>query len=143
MKFWWFKQKIRQIKDIIIFIKVIPDLKLRLFVSLISIFFIISAFCIGFMIGRKVESDRQIKITNAVPFEGYSEKMLASIEMGKEALYAKNDSEKNFVASESGTVYYYKKCSGYKRIKEENRVWFNTKEDAEVAGYRIAKNCKI
>ncbi len=46
-----------------------------------------------------------------------------------------------FVASKSGSVYYAVWCSGVSRIREENKVWFQTKEGAKAQGYRPAKNC--
>jgi len=46
-----------------------------------------------------------------------------------------------FVASKSGTKYHYPWCSGAKRIKDENKVWFNTVEEARAAGYTPAANC--
>lgn len=46
-----------------------------------------------------------------------------------------------YVASKSGAAYHYPWCSGAKRIKEENKVWFETIEDAKRAGYRPAANC--
>ena len=46
-----------------------------------------------------------------------------------------------FVASKSGSVYYAVWCAGASRIRVENKIWFQTKEDAEAKGYRIAKNC--
>jgi len=52
------------------------------------------------------------------------------------------EGEKNFVASISGTKYHLPTCSSARTIKEENKVWFNTKEDAELAGYGPAGNCK-
>lgn len=47
-----------------------------------------------------------------------------------------------YVGSKNGTVYHLPWCSGAQRIREENMVWFATKEDAEQAGYRPASNCK-
>lgn len=47
-----------------------------------------------------------------------------------------------YVASKNSTKYHLPSCSGAKRIKEENKVWFNSKEEAERAGYEPAKNCK-
>jgi hypothetical protein len=47
-----------------------------------------------------------------------------------------------YVASKSGSAYHFPWCSGAQRIKEENKVWFGTKEEAERAGYRPASNCK-
>jgi hypothetical protein len=46
------------------------------------------------------------------------------------------------VASKNGKKYYYLHCSGVKRIKDENRVYFLTTVSAESAGYTIAANCK-
>jgi Metal binding domain of Ada len=48
----------------------------------------------------------------------------------------------HYVASKSGSVYHLPWCSGAKRIKEANKVFFDTKEAAEAAGYRPASNCK-
>lgn len=44
-----------------------------------------------------------------------------------------------FVASVNSDLYHHKDCTAWLRIKEENRVWFNTKEDAEKAGYGPSK----
>ena len=47
-----------------------------------------------------------------------------------------------YVASKSGSKYYLPWCGGAKLIKDENKVWFATKADAEAAGYAPASNCK-
>jgi len=44
-------------------------------------------------------------------------------------------------SSKSGTKYYYPWCSGANRVKEENRVWFNSIADAKSAGLTPAANC--
>ena len=46
------------------------------------------------------------------------------------------------VASKGGTKYHYPWCSGASRMKEENKIWFNSTEDARRAGYTPAANCK-
>jgi len=48
----------------------------------------------------------------------------------------------NFVASRNGTKYHFPWCSGAQNIKEANKIWFETKEEAEKAGYGPAANCK-
>ena len=48
-----------------------------------------------------------------------------------------------YVGSKNGKVYYLPQCAGVKRIKDENKVWFKDKADAETKGYRAASNCKI
>jgi hypothetical protein len=46
------------------------------------------------------------------------------------------------VASKGGTKYYLPWCGTVKLIKEENKVWFASREAAEAAGYAPASNCK-
>jgi len=50
--------------------------------------------------------------------------------------------EKRYVASKNGKMYYSLGCSGAKRIKPENEVWFSTKEDAEKSGFVLSSTCK-
>jgi|SRR3989344_4496085 len=45
------------------------------------------------------------------------------------------------VGSKNGTKYYYPTCFGVARIKEENKVWFNSIDEAKKAGYTKASNC--
>lgn len=47
-----------------------------------------------------------------------------------------------YVASKTGTKYYLSTCSGANRIKDENKVWFATKQQAEAAGYAPSSTCK-
>ena len=46
-----------------------------------------------------------------------------------------------YVGSKSGTKYYLTSCSGVKRIKEANKVFFASVNDAVAAGYQPAVNC--
>lgn len=46
-----------------------------------------------------------------------------------------------FVASKKGTAYHLLTCPGAKQIKEENKIYFQTKEEAIAAGYKPAANC--
>ena len=52
------------------------------------------------------------------------------------------DANKIFVASRNGKKYYYVWCDSSQKIKESNKVWFSTKEEAEKSGYQPATNCK-
>jgi len=65
-----------------------------------------------------------------------------------EAAYDTGDTPKapaktsgTYMASKNGTKYYLPTCGSSKRISETNRVWFDTKEEAESAGYSPAANC--
>lgn len=46
-----------------------------------------------------------------------------------------------YVASKSGSKYYLTGCSGANRIKEENKVYFDSVDQAKAAGYEPAANC--
>lgn len=46
-----------------------------------------------------------------------------------------------FVASSKGTKYHRIDCSGAKTIKEENRIYFDSPQAAQKAGYSPAGNC--
>jgi hypothetical protein len=47
-----------------------------------------------------------------------------------------------YVGSKSGEKYHLLTCPGAKQIKEENKIFFASKEDAMKNGYGPASNCK-
>ena len=51
------------------------------------------------------------------------------------------EGEKAFVASAKGTKYHRIDCPGATTIKEINRVYFGTEEEAKKAGFAPAANC--
>ncbi len=51
-------------------------------------------------------------------------------------------SSSGVVASKNGTKYHFPWCSGAKNISEANKIFFDSKEQAEEAGYSKAVNCK-
>ena len=53
-----------------------------------------------------------------------------------------SSSGKTFFASSRGSKYYSISCSAGKTIKQENRVWFTTGEEAERAGYILSSSCE-
>lgn len=46
-----------------------------------------------------------------------------------------------YVAARGGTAYYLPTCAASKRITEKNKIWFETRAEAEKFGYKPAKNC--
>jgi bifunctional ADP-heptose synthase (sugar kinase/adenylyltransferase) len=46
------------------------------------------------------------------------------------------------VVSKNGTKYHFPWCAGAGQIKEENKVWYTTEQDAISAGYTKAGNCQ-
>lgn len=47
-----------------------------------------------------------------------------------------------FVSSTNSDKYHFITCSGAKRIKPQNRIYFSSIQEAENRGYTPAKNCK-
>jgi hypothetical protein len=52
-----------------------------------------------------------------------------------------NSIKKTFFASSKGKKYYTISCSAGKTIKQENRIYFTTGEEAERAGYTLSSSC--
>lgn len=50
-------------------------------------------------------------------------------------------SEKRYLASKNGKLYYTVGCSASKRIAEKNIIWFSTSTQAELAGYKLSPSC--
>lgn len=50
-------------------------------------------------------------------------------------------SGKTFFASSRGSKYYTISCSAGKTIKQENRIYFTTGEEAQAAGYTLSSSC--
>lgn len=53
-----------------------------------------------------------------------------------------NPTGSNFVASINGSAYYPVNCKAAEKIKEENKIWFGSAEEAETQGYKPAQNCR-
>jgi hypothetical protein len=49
----------------------------------------------------------------------------------------------NFVASVNGTKFHALDCPGAKQISEQNKIYFQTEEEARSAGYTPAANCSF
>lgn len=62
--------------------------------------------------------------------------------MGEVNGFVAGNEAKLFVASKNGAKYYYPWCSGAGRIKEENKIWFSSANEAQQAGFAPAANCK-
>lgn len=102
---------------------------------------------LGFLLGMSVGKDQ----ARSGPEDGFWVEQLpqavqeaaAAAVMGQGSMpAAETPKEQVYMASKNGTKYYLPTCGSAKRIKEENRVWFATKAEAEAAGYSAAANCK-
>ena len=120
-------------------IKTLPDLPrdifLFIFVGLISL----SCFLVYHIaLGDSGQSVPHIKITQGTAAVANASstmdaQLVAGDKTGKQGIY---------VGSRSGHSYYLPTCGGVKRIKEANKVWFASVEEAVAKGYHPAAACK-
>lgn len=109
-----------------------------IFAGLILVLVFFLGMGIGLLI-RQPESNPIIIDKNVkVGLPNTSNKITQQTELSENLI---NFSGGNFVASINGKAYYPKGCKSANVIKEENRVWFESAEEAEGEGYARAKNC--
>ncbi len=102
-----------------------------------------AAFGLGFLEGRS-QGGGGVSITElGTTTPGFMQAAAAgAVKADAAAVPASLPAGGEVVASKSGTKYYLPWCGTVKLIKEENKVWFPTREAAEAAGYEPASNCK-
>lgn len=91
----------------------------------------------SFQLGRVSKTTSQpIKIEKAAIQEIFTEiQNLNSESRGEQKI------DFRVVASKNGSRYHFLWCPGAKQIKEENKIYFNSEEEAISAGYSLAANC--
>lgn len=85
------------------------------------------------------QSAQAVSATDTSPVEATTSPKVSENPPSKQALSAE---EVVYVASKNGTKYHLPWCAGAKQIKEENKITFASKEEAQKAGYTPASNCK-
>ena len=114
---------------------------------LIVIFVGLSSFGLGRLSMVDKNENYQIKLEdknlNIVKGEiGNSVQAESNIKSVVGSMNKLEETEKMYVASKNGKLYYGVDCSGAKRIAEKNQVWFASREDAEKSGYTLSSSCK-
>lgn len=136
-------------------VKNTPDLPKDIFIVLLIILTAVG----GFFLGRLSVLDRDrgggIRVTGAIPVGSLetttSEIPAQTIPLA--AVQAANNGSSIpslpttppqglYVGSKNGKTYHLPWCTGAKRIKDANKIWFASKEEAEQKGYSPATNCK-
>lgn len=101
-----------------------------------------AAFMLGYLAGKEAGGGKEgIWIENMAEAKA-GPAAAAAAPVQKTAPAPAVAEEAAYVASKNGTKYHLPWCSGALRIKEENKVWFASKAEAEAAGYEPAANCK-
>lgn len=110
------------------------------------IFVSLSSFGLGRLsIGDNTDIHSNQKASTYIPeTEGQSYTNYTKETKKSSAISNTNNSSKegNYLASKNGKLYYTRGCKASNRIKEENRVWFDTASDAEKSGYNASASCK-
>ncbi len=105
--------------------------------DLFLVFLIVCIAFISFSLGIRYEQKR---VQEQYPIQiGFNKEALLLWEE-YQSLKSSQTSD-GFVASKNGTLVYPVNCSGAKRIKEENRVYFGSIEEALSMGYKESTNC--
>jgi hypothetical protein len=102
----------------------------------------------SFELGRLSMSSRseglKIEYTDPEGVSGQNQaaNALYADESADTATPTSNKVKGEYFASSRGTKYYPVGCSAGQTIKESNRVWFETREEAEHAGYELSSSCR-
>lgn len=122
-------QKVRKtLEDMLILRFETLDLWVLLITSILSILAIISSGLLYEWIGNR---HSPIEITHE------AEKFISSVKSG-DSTYAPQP----VVASKRGKTYYLPWCPQAEKLKKENKIIYKNSTEAELAGYKPAKNCK-
>ncbi len=103
----------------------------ELFWILLLIFTALSSFSLGARYERETFLSE-----HPVHIEGDQE-----IIQAWKAYHNEQKKDARFFASKNGSVYYSLACPAGTRIKDENKVFFHSKEEAEKAGYHQSSRC--
>lgn len=113
-----------------------------------GLFLVLVAF-LSFGLGRltKIEESRlPVKIEN-IQLSSTDEKKLNDIEIKNLSSSLETKIPVNYqtgavIVSKNGKRYHFPWCASAKTIKEENKVIYNSEQEALSAGYTLAGNCK-
>ena len=108
----------------------------KLFLAILMVCVALTAFGLGRLAERASHEMPQNSGSASVVFTNINQedKEITSMEV--------TPNVEQYVASKSGTKYHYPWCPGAKQMKEENKIFFTSRTEAEAAGYTPAANCK-
>ena len=120
--------------------KIDLNIKEDIFIVLIIILIGLSGFGLGKLSAlEKSRGEVGIKKPDFISATS-SIKEVVSIPMS--AMIASENSQGLLVASKSGQKYHFPWCAGASQIADKNKIWFDSYEEAQKAGYTPAINCK-
>lgn len=114
-----------------------PDLSKDVFTAFLVFLVGIGAFTLGRLSAAETERKNELSVIG-----GSIQNIAATSGISPPDTATDRAALGMYVGSKSGRTYHLPWCSGAKRIKEENKIWFQSKEEAEKRGYAPAGNCR-
>jgi hypothetical protein len=120
----------------------------RFLLIISAILIAVSMYFIGNMTALESQSSEiQIIYPDAIAIQSDKidnnpENSKTNTEIQKDNIVKPNSNQSQIIASKNGKRYYYKNCGGINRIKTENRIYFETEQQAEAKGLTLASGCK-
>ena len=110
--------------------------------EIIFVVALISIAIISFSLGRlSAINDRKAPIQVLGDRPTQTAEVLSSVKEKTEPKAKIDEKNALYVGSKNGSVYHFPWCPGAQKMKEGNKIFFSSKEEAEKAGYRPAANC--
>lgn len=114
------------------------NIKEDVFIVLVIILVGLAGFGLGKLSAlEKSRSEVKIRKTNFM-----SSASITNIPTSASAMIASENAQGLLVASKTGQKYHFPWCAGASQIAEKNKIWFDSYEEAQKAGYTPASNCK-
>lgn len=133
-------------KKIKLFLTLIKD-NLKISNDLFVVLTLILVGLAGFGLGKisALEKSREPIIINKVLNSTSTVKSISEIPIeaavSAKAMVASEKALGFLVASKTGKKYHFPWCAGASQIADKNKIWFNSYEAAQNAGYTAAANC--
>jgi hypothetical protein len=127
---------LRKIKDMVLSLRYRWGLGEPLFIFIGIVSWGVALGCAGILVGLE-----GMRPKPAIIYGAFSAGAVATKGQGNSATTTTSTVQGAFLASKSGTKYYPAWCKSASRIKDANRVWFQSEEEAQKAGYTRAGTC--
>lgn len=114
----------------------------ELFLSVLIVIVSLASFGLGRLSMQEKLDSVSAETIQAFSLENNEKDIIINATSSVTPLSTDNASPGGYVASKNGSKYHLPWCAGAKQMKEENKIWFVSKEEAEAAGYTPAANCK-
>lgn len=116
----------------------------QVFTTFLIVFVAFSSFFLGresVSTATKISSNQSPIVLTAQGFGAFSTSSVSLTTASTSENVDPTSTTMPYVASKAGKKYHHLTCSGAKLIKETNKIFFASPNQAEAAGYSRASNC--